>query len=207
MELNNDHHSDMEMTHSAFGTSSRSSTPSMTNYDRLQIANAELRKFSILHSNVSHAIESAAPFAQDDDLDMADLYTRQAYLEHRRLQAVRDFNTLPRCNTPGCHIHSAPLNSPSKCVNDDFPELPKKSKARKEDLRLLAEEPNLNVGYNMKIPDLSKLITTHPDYDEEFSKNLLTIIVEDRKLREQEMVRKQRELVREQQEFEKEGKA
>ncbi|GFT93056.1 hypothetical protein TNCV_2715661 [Trichonephila clavipes] len=86
------------------------------------------------------------------------------------------------------------------------------SKARKEDLRLLAEELNLNVGDNVKIADLSKLITTHPDYDE-FSKNQLTIIVEDRRLREQreevreqqEMVQKQQqELVREQQEFEKE---
>ncbi|GFT89397.1 hypothetical protein TNCV_4386841 [Trichonephila clavipes] len=46
--------------------------------------------------------------------------------------------------------------------------------------------------------DLSKLITTHPDYDEEFSKNLLTIVVEDRKLREQQ------EVVQKQQEFEKE---
>ncbi|GFV66528.1 hypothetical protein TNCV_1920791 [Trichonephila clavipes] len=54
----------------------------------------------------------------------------------------------------------------------------------------------------MKIADLSKLYTTHPDYDEELSKNLLTIIVEDRKHREQqEMVRKQQELVREQQEL------
>ncbi|GFX72335.1 retrovirus-related Pol polyprotein from transposon opus [Trichonephila clavipes] len=59
-------------------------------------------------------------------------------------------------------------------------------KARKEDLRQLAEELNLNVGDNMKMADLSKLITTHPDYDEEFSKNLLTIVVEDRKLREQQ---------------------
>ncbi|GFW61282.1 uncharacterized protein TNCV_3377971 [Trichonephila clavipes] len=71
-------------------------------------------------------------------------------------------------------------------------------KARKEDLRQLAEELNLNVGDNMKMADLSKLITTHPDYDEEFSKNLLTIVVEDRKLREQQ------EVVRKQQEFEKE---
>ncbi|GFW31734.1 hypothetical protein TNCV_3099591 [Trichonephila clavipes] len=71
-------------------------------------------------------------------------------------------------------------------------------KARKEDLRQLAEELNLNVGDNMKMADLSKLITTHPDYDEEFSKNLLTIVVEDIKLREQQ------EVVRKQQEFEKE---
>ncbi|GFV43325.1 integrase catalytic domain-containing protein, partial [Trichonephila clavipes] len=42
----------------------------------------------------------------------------------------------------------------------------------------------------MKIADLSKLITTHPDYDEEFSKNLLTIIVEERKLPEQEFEKK-----------------
>ncbi|GFW75336.1 CCHC-type domain-containing protein [Trichonephila clavipes] len=71
-------------------------------------------------------------------------------------------------------------------------------KALKENLRQLAEELNLNVGDNMRMADLSKLITTHPDYDEEFSKNLLTIVVEDRKLREQQ------EVVRKQQEFEKE---
>ncbi|GFR18418.1 hypothetical protein TNCT_552061 [Trichonephila clavata] len=40
----------------------------------------------------------------------------------------------------------------------------------------------------MKISDLSKLITTHPDYDEEFSKNQLTVIIEDRKLREQQEI-------------------
>ncbi|GFW21821.1 hypothetical protein TNCV_1235461 [Trichonephila clavipes] len=45
----------------------------------------------------------------------------------------------------------------------------------------------------MKIADLSQLITTHPDYDEEFSKNLLTIIVEDRKLREQQEFEKEKE--------------
>ncbi|GFQ75938.1 CCHC-type domain-containing protein [Trichonephila clavata] len=80
-------------------------------------------------------------------------------------------------------------------------------KARKEDLRLLAEELNLNVGDNMKISDLSKLITTHPDYDEEFSKNQLTIIIEDRKLREQQEIenrklREQQEMALKQQEIE-----
>ncbi|GFW29108.1 hypothetical protein TNCV_2838511 [Trichonephila clavipes] len=40
--------------------------------------------------------------------------------------------------------------------------------------------------------DLSKLITTHPDH-EEFSKNLLTIVVEDRKLQEQQEFEKERE--------------
>ncbi|GFQ84066.1 CCHC-type domain-containing protein [Trichonephila clavata] len=94
-------------------------------------------------------------------------------------------------------------------------------RARKEDLRLLAEELNLNVGDNIKISDLSKLITTHPDYDEEFSKNQLTIIIEDRKLQEQQEIenrklreqqeienrrlREQQEMVLKQQEFEKEN--
>ncbi|GFR22675.1 transposon Ty3-I Gag-Pol polyprotein [Trichonephila clavata] len=84
------------------------------------------------------------------------------------------------------------------------------------------------MGDNMKISDLSKLITTHPDYDEEFSKNQLVIIIEDRKLpgqqeienrrlrEQQEMVlkqqeienrrlREQQEMVLKQQEFEKEN--
>ncbi|GFU85242.1 hypothetical protein TNCV_2385491 [Trichonephila clavipes] len=52
--------------------------------------------------------------------------------------------------------------------------------ARKEDLMLLAEELNLNVGNNMKMAYLSKLITTHPYYEEDFSKNQLTIMIEDR---------------------------
>ncbi|GFS53153.1 retrovirus-related Pol polyprotein from transposon opus [Trichonephila inaurata madagascariensis] len=39
-------------------------------------------------------------------------------------------------------------------------------KARKEDLRLLAEELNLKLR-DMKIADLSELITTHPDYEEQ----------------------------------------
>ncbi|GFX55628.1 hypothetical protein TNCV_269161 [Trichonephila clavipes] len=64
---------------------------------------------------------------------------------------------------------------------------------RRQAVELLAEELNLNVRDNMKIADLSKLITTHPDYDEEFSKNLLTIIVEKRKLREQQEFEKERE--------------
>ncbi|GFS56045.1 hypothetical protein TNIN_394561 [Trichonephila inaurata madagascariensis] len=85
-----------------------------------------------MHSGVSHTIDSIAPYAPDDS-ELADLYTRQAYLEQRRQQAVSEFNTLPRCNTPGCQIHATPLNSPTKCNKDEFPELPQKvSSKRKE---------------------------------------------------------------------------
>ncbi|GFQ91145.1 hypothetical protein TNCT_410721 [Trichonephila clavata] len=54
----------------------------------------------------------------------------------------------------------------------------------------------------MKISDLSKLITTHRDYDDDFSKNKLTLIIEDRKLREQQGFENRK--LREEQEFEKE---
>ncbi|GFY47102.1 hypothetical protein TNIN_109441 [Trichonephila inaurata madagascariensis] len=134
MEPNLDHHTDMDFAHSTSSSSStRSSSPNITNCERLQIVNSELRKFSILHANVSHAIEAAAPFAQEDDTDLADMYTRQGFLEQRRQQAVSDVTTLPRCNTPGCRIHSTPVNSPSKRNDNEFPELPKKiSSKRKE---------------------------------------------------------------------------
>ncbi|GFY38954.1 hypothetical protein TNIN_225091 [Trichonephila inaurata madagascariensis] len=105
----------------------------MTNCERLQIANSELRKFSILHANVSHAIEAAAPYAQDDDSDLADMYSRQGYLEQRRQQAVSDLSTLPRCNTPGCRIHETPVNSPTKANVNDFPELPKKASSKRKE--------------------------------------------------------------------------
>ncbi|GFS50438.1 hypothetical protein TNIN_185191 [Trichonephila inaurata madagascariensis] len=157
METITEHHSDMELTHSASGTSSRSSTPCMTNCERLQMVNAELRKFSIMHSNVSHTIDSIAPYAPDDDSELADLYSRQAYLDQRRLQAVSEFNTLPRCNTPGYQIHSTPVNYPTKRVNDDFPELHLKKlvlngrKAKMVLSRLLQSKPLKGNRSNLKI--------------------------------------------------------
>ncbi|GFY41693.1 hypothetical protein TNIN_176841 [Trichonephila inaurata madagascariensis] len=51
MELNSVQPTDMELAHTISSSSStRSSTPVMTNCERLQIANSELRKFSILHA-------------------------------------------------------------------------------------------------------------------------------------------------------------
>ncbi|GFS31848.1 hypothetical protein TNIN_260411 [Trichonephila inaurata madagascariensis] len=134
MELNLDQHTDMDLAHTISSSSStRSSTPIMTNCERLQIANSELRKFSILHANVLHAIEAAAPYAQNDDSDLADMYSKQGYLEQRRQQAVSDLATLPRCNTPGCRIHSTPVNSPTKTNVNDFPELPKKASSKRKE--------------------------------------------------------------------------
>ncbi|GFY52097.1 hypothetical protein TNIN_201411 [Trichonephila inaurata madagascariensis] len=133
MERNSANHTDMELANSISSASStRSSTPDLTNCERLQIANSELRKFTILHANVSHAIEAAAPYAQEDDTDLADMYSRQHYLNQSLQKAVSDLSSLPRCNTPGCRIHNSPVNSPSKLNVNDYPELPKPSSKRKE---------------------------------------------------------------------------
>ncbi|GFW47414.1 hypothetical protein TNCV_4537041 [Trichonephila clavipes] len=68
--------------------SSRSSTPTMTNCERQQMVNQDLKKFSIMLSNVTHTIECITPFAPDDDPDLAALYSRQAYFDERRRQAI-----------------------------------------------------------------------------------------------------------------------
>ncbi|GFY54469.1 hypothetical protein TNIN_193641 [Trichonephila inaurata madagascariensis] len=133
MELNSVNPLDMELAHTLSSSSStRSSTPEMSNCERLQIANSEIRKFAILHANVSHAIEAAAPYAQDDDSDLADMYSRQHYLDQRRQKAVSDLSSLPRCNTPGCRIHNTPVNSPTKINFNEYPDLPKSGSKRKE---------------------------------------------------------------------------
>ncbi|GFY43126.1 PI-PLC X domain-containing protein 1 [Trichonephila inaurata madagascariensis] len=133
MELESVIPTEMELAHSSSSPSTtRSSTPVMSNCERLQIANSEIRKFSILYANVSHAIEAAAPFAQDDDSDLADMYARQHYLDQRRHKAVSDHSSLPRCDTPGCRIHSTPVNSPTKLNFNEYPELTKSGAKRKE---------------------------------------------------------------------------
>ncbi|GFY76187.1 hypothetical protein TNIN_81131 [Trichonephila inaurata madagascariensis] len=104
--MTSEHPTDMEFAHSASLPSTRSTTPNLTNNERLQIVKMDLRKFSILHSNVSHTINAIAAFSQDDDPELVDLYTRQAYLYERQQLAVSEFSTHPRCNTPGCQIHS-----------------------------------------------------------------------------------------------------
>ncbi|GFU76489.1 nucleic-acid-binding protein from transposon X-element [Trichonephila clavipes] len=123
---------EMELVNASL-PSSRSSTPSLTNCERRQLVNQDLKKFSIMLSNVSHTIECIAPITSDDDPDLAALYSRQAYLDERQQQALGELSSLPRCDTPGCRVHSTPCNSPTKKITEEFPELPKKiSSKRKE---------------------------------------------------------------------------
>ncbi|GFY08142.1 hypothetical protein TNCV_1355551 [Trichonephila clavipes] len=123
---------DMDLANNSL-PSSRSSTPTMTNCERQQMVNQDLKKISIMLSNVTHTIECIAPFTPDDDPDLAALYSRQAYFDERRRQAIGEYSTLPRCNTPGCQVHSTPFNSPTKSKNDEFPELPKKTSSKRKE--------------------------------------------------------------------------
>ncbi|GFY62909.1 hypothetical protein TNIN_140581 [Trichonephila inaurata madagascariensis] len=108
MELDSVNPTEMELAHTSSSSSStRSSTPVMSNCERLQIANSEIRKFAILHANVSHAIEAAAPYAQDDDSDLADMYSRQHYLDQRRQKAT-DFS---ECGNPEVHLSGKGLET------------------------------------------------------------------------------------------------
>ncbi|GFY08680.1 hypothetical protein TNCV_811131 [Trichonephila clavipes] len=104
---------EMELVNASL-PSSRSSTPSLTNCERLQLVNQDLKKFSIMLSNVSHTIECIAPITSDDDPDLAALYSRQAYFDDRHQQALGELSSLPRCDTPSCRVHSTPCNSPTK---------------------------------------------------------------------------------------------
>ncbi|GFY68896.1 hypothetical protein TNIN_415151 [Trichonephila inaurata madagascariensis] len=71
----------MELANSISSPSStRSSTPDLTNCERVTDANSELRKFTILHANVSHATKPAAPGTLKKTIRPAHMYSRQHYL-------------------------------------------------------------------------------------------------------------------------------
>ncbi|GBN82792.1 hypothetical protein AVEN_206964-1 [Araneus ventricosus] len=81
------------------------------------------------------------------------------------------------------------------------------ARSRKEDLLLLAEELGLTVKKEFKVKQLHKLITESPSYDEEFTRELLGSIKEERSReferdREKE-AREEREREREERERER----
>ncbi|GFS48701.1 hypothetical protein TNIN_386891 [Trichonephila inaurata madagascariensis] len=141
--MNTDQNQDMDLSNSSSLPSSRTSTPVLTECDRLQIAQDEIKKFSILLSNVSHTLNAIESCVQEDDPELTHLYSRQEYLYERRQAAVSEFSTLPRCTTPGCQIHNSsnnnnpklnfsPVNSPSK-KSIEFPELPKINRPKRKE--------------------------------------------------------------------------
>ncbi|GFU70473.1 hypothetical protein TNCV_1623131 [Trichonephila clavipes] len=63
-----------------------------------------------------------------DDPDLAALYSRQAYFDDRHQQALGELSSLPRCDTPGCRVHSTPYIAVINNFNfpftmDSIPEL------------------------------------------------------------------------------------
>ncbi|GBO38211.1 hypothetical protein AVEN_74950-1 [Araneus ventricosus] len=59
------------------------------------------------------------------------------------------------------------------------------ARSKKEDLVVLAEELGLTVKKELKVKQLHKLITESPSYDEEFTRELLGSIKEEREKKEQ----------------------
>ncbi|GFT27353.1 hypothetical protein TNCV_3425721 [Trichonephila clavipes] len=57
-------------------------------------------------------------------------------------------------------------------------------RSKKEDLRMLATELGLAPSDNLKIIELKDLITNSDTYDEEFVKDMLSVIVEERWIKE-----------------------
>ncbi|GFY46390.1 hypothetical protein TNIN_457621 [Trichonephila inaurata madagascariensis] len=98
--MNTDQTQDMDLANSSSLPSSRTSSPVLSDCDRLQIAQDEIKKFSILLSNVSHTINAIESCVQEDDPELTHLYSRQEYLYERRQAAVTDnlpLFTLPKC--------------------------------------------------------------------------------------------------------------
>ena len=58
-------------------------------------------------------------------------------------------------------------------------------RGRKEDMIVLATELGISVVPTMTAQRIKELITKDEQYDEEFSKNLFTTVVEDRKRRDE----------------------
>ncbi|GFV75158.1 uncharacterized protein TNCV_3190071 [Trichonephila clavipes] len=68
---------------------------------------------------------------------------------------------------------------------EEIPEIPVKTmaylaKARKDDLKTLATDLDLEIGEMMRVIDFKNLILTSKDYDEQFTKTLLETIIETR---------------------------
>ncbi|GBL78011.1 hypothetical protein AVEN_143327-1 [Araneus ventricosus] len=79
------------------------------------------------------------------------------------------------------------------------------ARGKKEDLVILAEELGLTVKKEFKVKQLHRLITESPSYDEEFKRELLGSIKEEREKREEsEKQEREREREREKQEWDRE---
>ncbi|GFX89129.1 hypothetical protein TNCV_2854271 [Trichonephila clavipes] len=118
MELPTDQAMIMNYAQSVSLPSSGSSTPQAAHCYFLQLCNADIRKYTIMHTGVTHTLNCPTPYMQE-------LIQRQTYLKERLDAAVSEFNTLPSCNTSGCSIHGTPFNSPTKVNSSEFSELSK----------------------------------------------------------------------------------
>ncbi|GBM41911.1 hypothetical protein AVEN_259616-1, partial [Araneus ventricosus] len=67
------------------------------------------------------------------------------------------------------------------------------ARGTKEDLLILAEELGLTVKKEFKVKQLHKLITESSSYDEEFTRELLGSIKEERKKKEEREIEREKQ--------------
>ncbi|GFY25672.1 hypothetical protein TNCV_2487921 [Trichonephila clavipes] len=125
MKLPTDQATIMDYAQSVPLPSLEASTPQVLHRYFLQLCNADIRKYTIMHPGVTHTLNSLAPYIEEEDFEMQELIQRQTCLTERLDAAVSEFYTLPRCNTSGCSIHRTPFNLPTKVNSSELPELSK----------------------------------------------------------------------------------
>ncbi|GFY76195.1 hypothetical protein TNIN_173941 [Trichonephila inaurata madagascariensis] len=94
MKLPTDQAMIMDYAQSVSLPSSGSSTPQVSHCYFLQLCNADIRKYTIMYTGVTHTLNSLAPYMEEEDLKMQELIQRQTYLKERPDAAVSEFNTL-----------------------------------------------------------------------------------------------------------------
>ncbi|GFY63208.1 hypothetical protein TNIN_6381 [Trichonephila inaurata madagascariensis] len=63
--------------------SSGSSIPQVSHCDWLQLCNADIRKYTNMHTGVMHTLNSLAPYLEEEDHEKQELIQRQTHLKER----------------------------------------------------------------------------------------------------------------------------
>ncbi|GFY42705.1 hypothetical protein TNIN_323981, partial [Trichonephila inaurata madagascariensis] len=83
MELSTDQAMIMDYTQSVSLPSSGYFTPQVSHCYFLQLYNADIRKYTTMHTGVTHTLNSLAPYMEVEDPEMQELIQRQTYLKER----------------------------------------------------------------------------------------------------------------------------
>ncbi|GFV40881.1 hypothetical protein TNCV_1637651 [Trichonephila clavipes] len=101
---------------------SRSSTPQVAYCCFLQLCNADIRKYTIMHNGVTHTLNSLAPNMEEEDPEMQELIQSHTYLKERldAAESVDEFISPISRQTvkkPLIEIPKFNLETPNKCAS------------------------------------------------------------------------------------------